>query len=305
MSSSSESDSSRNPPWLTTGRGVGPQLKWQFGTDGALTGLALARESGEVFVADQTGALYRLDRRGQIGALTRLHKPAVSLDWSDDGRQGALVAGENQVFRFDRDLGILQKLNLPDVCLALAVSPFGNHLAVSLANGETYIYDEKRKPIARFETMRPLSFLKFCATEKLLFGAAEHGLVCCHQLQGAEVWNQKNWSNVGSLAVTGNGLMMYLASFTHGVQTLDGEGATIGSYVVDGTVNRVAASFEPQRLIASTVERTLSWLDSDGDLIWTTQLPDDVQSLHCDPLGDWAICGMSSRGVYRLDWAGV
>lgn len=305
MSESHEPDSSRNPPWVTSGRGVSPQLKWQFGTDGSLCGLALARESGDVFIADQTGALYRLDRRGQIAALTRLHHPAIALDWSDDGSQGAVIAGENLILRFDRDLRIIHKLTLPETCLAVAVSPFGNHLAAALANGKTLIYDEQKKRVGEFETMRPLAFLKFCATEALLFSAAEHGLLSCHNLAGAEVWQQKNWSNVGSLSISGDGETLYLASFTHGVQTMNGDGASIGSYVVEGTVNRVSASYEPQKLAASTVERSLFWLDSDGELLWATALPDDVLALACDPLGEWIVCGLLNQGVYRLDWAGI
>lgn len=304
MSGRPDSASSRPPSWLE-GHGLGPQLKWEVGTDGPLKAMAYCRESGDLFIADQTSALYRIDRHGQIAALTRLHHPIMALDWSDNGAQGIVLAGADQLIRFDRELEVVHKLSLPEVCLSTAISPFGNHVAVGLANGTTLIYNERKRRLAQFETIRPLSFLAFCTTDALLFGAAEHGLVCCHNLAGAEVWQQKNWANVGKLAVTGDGDLLYLASFSHGVQTLDGDGASVGSYVLEGTVNRVDVSFEPQRLIVSTIERSLFWLDADGELLWGTTLPDDVVDVICDPLGEWAIVGLAEQGVYRVDWGGL
>jgi hypothetical protein len=294
----------RRPAWLA-GRGVGPQVKWSFGTDGRLISLACSRESGDLFASDEAGTLYRLDRRGRIASMTRLPQPLVQLDWSDDGAFGAGIIGDDEVVRFDRDLHVVHKLTLPDDCLAVAISPFGNHLAVSLADGVTAIYNERKRRITRFETIRPLSFLRFCTAEPILFGAAEHGLLCCHDLSGAEIWQQKNWSNVGKMCITGDGDLLYLASFAHGVQTLDGDGAAVGSYVLEGTVHRMDVSFEPQRLIVSTVERSLYWLDADGELLWGTTVDDDVVELVCDPLGEWAVCGFKEQGLIRLDWGGI
>lgn len=293
-----------SPEWIY-GSGVGPQVKWNFGTDGKLTALALARESGDLIVADQAGTLYRLDRRGQIAAMTRLHAPLIALVWSDDGTSGAGISGEDVIIRFDRELKTISKISLPDICISLAITPFGNHLAAGLANGLNLIFNERKRRIAQFETMKPLSFLEFCTSEPTLFGAAEHGLVCAHDLQGREIWQQKNWSNVGQLSITGDGDLVYLASFGHGVQAIDGDGVSIGSYVLDGTVNLVDVSFEPNRLIVSTIERQLYWLDADGELLWTTQLPDDLVNICCDALGEWCMVGMVNQGVYRLDWGGV
>ncbi len=300
----SEKSSSKKPVWLK-GRGLGPQVKWTMGTDGVLTATALSREAGHFFVADEAGTLYRLDRRGQISAMTRLHIPLVSLVWSDDGRFGAGIAGEDSIIRFDEQLNIVNTVSVPDVCISLAISPFGNHLAAGLANGMNLIFNERKRRIAQFETMRPLSFMEFCSTESILVGAAEHGLLCSHNLSGAQVWQEKNWANVGALKITGDGDLIYMASFGHGVQTLDGDGAAVGSYVLDGAVNRLDVSFEPGRLIVSTIERSLYWLDADGELLWATGLDDDVVSLTCDPLGEWVILGLVQQGVIRLDWGGI
>lgn len=292
------------PRWVC-GRGLGPRLKWMVGTDGSLTSMSYARESGDLFFTDASGTITRVNRSGQITALNRLQENVVSLDWSDQGQFGAAIAGENLYIRFNADLSVVHEVELPDVGLAVAVSPFGHHAAVSLSNGRVYFFNERKRRIAQFETIRPLAFLDLCPSEPIVFGAAEHGLVCCYNLTGAEIWQEKNWSNVGGMAMTGDGDLIYLAGFGHGVEAYDGDGASLGSYVLDGTVHRVAVSFEPQRLIAATIERSLIWLDADGELLWSTTVDDDVSQLICDPFGEWAIVGLENKGIYRIDWGGV
>ncbi len=270
-----------------------------------MTAISLARETGETFVADETGALCRLDRTGRIVALTRLHDPIRKLAWSDDGSAGVALCGEGTVHYFDHTFTSQWKLEIPEPALEVAIAPYGTHVAICAASGENRIYDAGKAKVSRFETIRPLSFAQFVAAEPELIGCAEHGLLCRHRLYGEQLWTEKLWSNVGQLEMTGDGSLIYLASFGHGIQVFDAEGGNVGAYMLDGTVNRAAVSFEPQRVIASTVERSLYWLDPDGELMWATRVPDDVVALQCDPLGEWAICGFRCGRLYRLDWGGT
>jgi len=299
----SNRSSSSTPDWLK-GRGIGPKLKWTYGTDGPLTACALARETGEVFVGDETGTLCRLDRAGQIQTMTRVPGRLLDLVWSDDGSSGAAFSAADEIIRFSNDLKTTVQISLPDTGISLAISPFGNQLACGLANGTTMIFNDRKRRIAQFDTMRPLSFLQFCTTEPTLFGSAENGLIGAYNLEGHDLWEEKNWSNVGDLKITGDGDMLYLASFGQGIQAIDGDGAARGSYVLDGTVKLLDVSFEPSRMIVSTIERSLYWVDSDGELLWATDAPDDVKSLSCDPLGEWVIVAFENHGVMRLNWGG-
>lgn len=301
------SDGSSNAPspaWLQ-GRGVGPELKWSAGTDGALTSLALCRESGHVIVADEVGTLSQLDRFGKISAMTRLPHAAHVVAWSEDGAWGAALVGDSDVVRFNRELQIEWTLSLSDVGIGLAISPFGHHMAVSLANGRNLILNERKRRIAQFESVRPLTHLAFVSTEPRLIAAADHGLLCSYDLNGARLWQEKLWSNTGGLRITGDGDVVYLAGYAHGVDTYDGDGANVGAYIVEGSVRRIATSYEPNRILAATIEQTLYWLDADGQMLWATSVPDDVVDLACDPLGEWAICGFANAGVFRLDWGGL
>jgi hypothetical protein len=288
--------------WVRRGTGASPAIGWSFVAEGELTALALARESGETFVADAAGSLFRLDRMGRIAAITRLPHPARSLSWSDDGRYGAAICGECTLHFFNHVLQPQWQLELPYPCVTTAVAPFGGQLFVSCADASNRIYDAAKKRLAQFETMRPLAFVAFVGTEPGLIASAEHGLVGRFRLDGAPVWTDKLWSNVGQLSIAGDGSQVYLACNTHGVQVYDGDGSPLGSYMLEGTAQRADVSFEANRIIAATVERQLYWLDADGEVVYSTTPPDDVAAVRCDPLGEWIICGLKCGRVFRLDW---
>ncbi len=294
-----------SPDWIRSGRGIGPDLKWTFTAEGPLTCLKLLPETGEVVGADESGMLFRLDGRGRIAALTRVRHPVRVLDWSADGSCGVAVVGESTLHQFDRDFQSIWKIDLPEICMAVAIAPYGTHIVACLADARSIIINHHRRREAEFETIRPLSFARFSTAEPILISAAEHGLLCSHSLAGEELWYEKLWSNVGGIDMTGDASLIYLAAYHHGIQTIDGDGGSVGSYIVDGTVNHVAVSYEPNRLLASTLERHLYWLDADGQMLWATTAPDDVALLQCDALGEWCVCGFEQGRVLRLDWGGA
>lgn len=288
--------------WLLQGHGIAPRLRWSFSTEGPLISLAMARETGAVVAGDATGGLYHLDRRGQISALTRGFQALTAVAWSDTGNGGAVSIGDSKLCRLSQTLEVQWSTELPDTILSIAVDPHGHYIAAGLANGSNYVFDANQKRVSRFETFRPLSFLRFLVTEPIILGAAEYGLICCHQLNGEEIWNEKLWSNVGDLSATGDGQTILIAGFNHGIQSFDGDGVNRGSFLVEGTPNHVATTFLPKRLVASTLERQLYWLDTGGEILWAAQPPNDICQVACDPLGNWLICGFESGRILRLDW---
>jgi hypothetical protein len=127
-------------------------------------------------------------------------------------------------------------------------------------------------------------------------------VVCRHHLDGSPVWGEPWWSNIGDLCITGDGQTVFLAGLNLGIQRFDGAGNSQGTYFIEGTPNRIAATFALKRLVASTVEKGLVWLDSEGEILWTTQTPEEICDLRCDPLGTGIVCGFDSGRVVRLDW---
>lgn len=293
------------PAWVRDGIGRMPRVSWIYTSGKGVKALALARETGDLFVADDDRGLARIDSRGELSYLTRLPRSARLVAISDDGQWGSAVVDYGTLFRFDRGLKFVWETELAEPCMAIAMAPFGYHMAAALSDGATEILNERKRRIAKFETVRPLASLEFCTQAPLLFGAAEHGLVGCYELSGGAVWQERYWSNVGDMATTGDGDLLYLAGSAHGVQTLDGDGGTVGAYVVEGTVRRVACSFEPRRVVASTIERKLFVMDSQGDVIWNGDTPEDVVDIACNAFGDEVTVALTSGEILRLDWGGV
>lgn len=292
------------PDWLTAGRGRGPELEWSYVSDGLLTALSVAREAGETFAADDSGRLDRINRTGRRIDRLKLSDPVRLMDWSDDGRIGAIVCDENQLHVFDGSLNRLwhRAIDAPVRCLATA--PFGSHFFIARDDGLNQILDLGGQEVARFETQRSLSFARFVSSSPEIIAAADHGLLCRYRLNGEPVWNETLWSAVGQLAITGDGSRVQLACYAHGIQTFDGvNGEALGSYVVDGTVSRTATTYEPRRVAAATIERMLYWINRDGEILWSVAVPDDVLNLACAPLTDGLTVGFTHGRLFRLRWS--
>lgn len=287
--------------WLRSGQGSKPTLRWSFFTDAPLSDLRLARESGDVIAADDSGGLYLLDRAGQIRALTRTAHELRRIAWADDGSLGAVLVDDVSVGCFDRQLQFRWMRELSTETLAVALTPFGTHLAVSLANANNVVYDVENRRVGKFESLRPLTHLQFLHTSPELVCAAEHACFARYRLDGAPVWVEKLWSNVGDLSVTGDGKTIFLGGFAYGVQVFDGGGSPKGSFVTDGTAKLVTTTYQRKLIVTATLERQLLCLNTEGDLHWMLELPDDVSRIALSPLGDWLICGFASGRIVRLD----
>ena len=291
------------PDWIEESSGARPAFSWAFTTDAALAGLALARETSEVVAADESGGLYLLDRRGRIVAMNRGYHKLTGLAWADTGEAGFVAYDDTQVCRLDRQLKMLWSRRMPEPVLAIACDAWGGHLAVALANGANAIFNWDRKRVASFSTTRPLSFVRFLASEPALIAAGDYGLLGAYALNGEVLWQEKLWSNVGDLSISGDGSRLFVAGLNQGVQVYDRGGAARGAYVVEGTVTHVATTYDAGNLAATTHEGSLYWLDSPGQMLWTAEPPEPVSALRCAPLGEGLICGFESGRVVRLDWA--
>lgn len=290
--------------WLQLHRGRKPHLRWSYRPDNPVAGFALARESGDTIVLDELGHLYRLDRRGQLASVNRLPDPIRQIAWSDTGSLGVAVAGERSLIVLDGKLKVLWQTDAPEDIVGIAVDPYGDYLAASLADRGTILFSRHRKKVASFETIRPLAHLQFLATEPMLVVAAEHGLLAGYTLGGERLWEEKVLSQIGSLAVAGDGSRIILAGFTHGVPIHDEVGDSLGSMMVDGTATRAAADNTCDRLLVTTLEQALYWVDADGDILWGGQTPEPVTSIAVDPFGESIQLAMPEAGVLRLHWEG-
>lgn len=289
------------PEWLRSGRGTMPSQRWGFATDAALTEFDFARESGEVLAADESGGLYRLDRRGRVQSLTRTSHQIRLVAMADDGSAGVAVLDDTTLAWFDGSLQFRWTRDLPDEAIGLAISPLGTHVVVGMTSGVNIVYDADKRKTSMFESLRPLRFLEFVAETPAIVAAADYGFFARYALTGEMQWNERLFSTVNDLAITGDGSHIALAGLTHGIQMYDSEGNSRGSLIMEGTTHRVSSTYQRRRLAAATLERHLLMTDAKGDLMWMAEPPEDIVRIRLAPLGDFLIVGLASGRVVRLD----
>jgi hypothetical protein len=176
-------------------------------------------------------------------------------------------------------------------------------VVVSLANGKNVIYNADKKKLLEFESLRPLRFLQWTTTEAGFLAAADYGFFARYSLHGDLDWSERLWSTVSDLAVTGDGEMIVLAGLAHGVQVFDSQGTAQGSFVLDGTASLVATSYNRRRIVAATLEKHITLVDTEGTMRWMLQPTDDVLRLQMGPLGDHVVIGFADGHIVRLDSA--
>jgi hypothetical protein len=289
--------------WLRFGHGHAPEQSWSFATEGPLVAMDVARETGEIMAADATGGLYHVSAKGKLINLTHGPSPIRAISFSDVGRGGIALVGENRLYWFDRNLAFQGSIEHSEPVFGLAIEAHGNYAAASLADRSTIVYDCHRQRVRRFGSLQPFIAMEFLVARPALVGVAEYGLLCCHSFNGRQEWAEPLFGNVGDMAITGDGKSILLACYGHGIQCHNAEGVQAGSYQLGGTVCRVSTGFLEGRIAAATMERHFYLLNSDGAVIWQALLPDDICRLVCDPVGTSIICGFQSGRIVRLAWS--
>lgn len=294
---------SGQPGWMASGRGNAPRQTWAFATDAPLADVQFALESGETLAADVLGGLYRLDRNGKIACMTRGYKNLRMVAFSGIGTFGGAVLGPDQVCRFDHQLHIAWTMQLPGEIHALAMDPFGHFLAVALDTTQTLVLDQEKQIVGEFNALRPLHYLRFISIARDLIGVANYGVLLRQHITGEPVWMESVLNTVGDVALTGDGWLSYLASYSHGIQVYDGEGYSRASYVVQGSPSRVSISYDGSTILVATQENYLYRMNPKGQLLWAAEAPEPIIRLHADPLGHGFVCGFESGRVVRFDWS--
>lgn len=291
------------PLWLRDGQGNPPALRWVFSLEAPLVAMDLGRESGEVLAADDSGGLYRISRRGELLKSSNGLRGVRALAWSDTNAAGAVIVGDRKVLRLNGNLEAEWSVGLPEPALGVALAPYGRQTAISLANGGNLVLGEQSEQLSIFETARPLKWIQFLANKPVLIGAAEYGQVCAHRINGERLWSEKCFASLGEMCASADGETVLVAGFNQGIQTFDGDdGSTKDSYLIEGTIGRVSCSVDVGRIAAASLERQLYWLNSNGRLLWSTEVDEEIVRVICDPLGDWLLVGLRSGHILRLDW---
>jgi hypothetical protein len=289
---------------------IEPSTAWTVVTDAPLKGMALAREAGSVFAWDEADQLYRIDPKGQFQSVARAPGKILHGAISDDGSLVALLGEGSRLWLMDGDFELMHERSAISDPLSIAVDPHGRYVAVASKMNMVQFYSRHAKQAGKFETRQPLSSMIFVPDRLFMLGTGAYGSVVgiglvvrgsTGAIDGAIVWNEAITSSVGRLATTGDGQMILLACFSHGVQRYDIEGRSEGAYHLGGSAGHAIPDFAGRSIAVATLEGELAILSGAGNVKWRTTLNRPAIALENDALGRYVIYGQATGEVVRLD----
>ncbi len=260
-------------------------------------------EAGDYAVSDDIGTVYRLDGLLNVKLLTRLQEPVRILSWSETGEFGTALVGKNSIVRIDARLKVVWTIEVPFTCTTLAIDPYGVFTFLASADGGVLVLDDRGKKAAVIETVRPLSHVGFLIDEPVVFAAAEHGLLATYSIAGRKVWEQPLWSNVGDLAVVQKTGHVLLATLNQGIQAFNGQGDAAGSFILEGTVSKIATSYSGNHSLAATIENSVYRLDDEGSLLWAAPTEEEIVKVDVHPIEPVGLIVLKNHQVLRLEWS--
>lgn len=287
-----------------------PAPAWTVVTDAPLKGMRLAREAGSVFAWDEADQLYRVDSRGQFQSVARAPGKILFGDVSDDGSLVALVGEGSRLWLLDGDFELIHERPVISDPLSVATDPYGRYIAVGSKMNVVQFYSRHAKLAGKFATRQPLSSLVFVPDRHFMIGIGAYGSIVGialvprgsnGTLDGAIVWNEALMSGVGRLSTTGDGQMILIACFTHGIQRFDIEGRAEGAYHLGGSAAQAVPDFAGRSIAVSTLEGELAILSGAGNVKWRTRLNRPAMALETDALGRYVVYGQATGEIVRLD----
>jgi hypothetical protein len=291
---------------------IDPGPAWTVVTDAPLKAMVLAREANRVLACDEAGQLYLIDGQGQFLSVSRAPGPVASAAISDDGSLVALLGGGNRLWLLGADLETVEDREAITDATAVAVDPHGRYVAVASKMNAVQFYNRYGKQAGRFETRQYLSHLAFVASTPDVVGVGAFGSISCFELTqtgagklaGDLAWTHQLMSGVGRLAATGDGGMILVACFTHGVQRYDLRGRNEGAYHLGGSAAMAVPDFAGRTIAVATQEGELAILNGTGNVRWRTGLPRPAAALEVDALGRFLVYGLPTGEITRLDFQG-
>jgi hypothetical protein len=294
------------------GTRIEPTTTWTVVTDSPLKGLVFAREAGAILAWDEGNQLYLLNARGETHSTSRVPNRILAGSISDEGSLIALLveAEDAGLLLLSADFDILSERPAPSEASFVTIDPHGRFIALGTRQNAVYVINRFGRPACRLETMEPVSHLCFVPGHPLLVGAAAYGMLVGIALEPGRpqgrldaeiVWQDRLLSNVGRLALDGEGSMILASCFTLGIQRFDLTGRNEGSYHLGGTVSHAVPDFPGRTIAAATLEGELALMNSAGNVRWRTRLARPVIALEIDPLGRYVIYGHATGEIVRLD----
>ncbi len=209
--------------------------------------------------------------------MTRVPNRILGAAISDEGSLIALLAEpeDSGLVVLSADFEVQVARSAPSEAAFVTVDPHGRYLAVGTRRTGLHFINRYGKPAGRLETLESLAHLCFVPGQPLAVGAAAFGMLVGIALEPSRssgrlepeiLWNDRLMSNVGRLALNGEGGMILASCYTLGIQRFDLQGRNEGSYHLGGTVSHAVPDFPGRTLAAATLEGDLVVMNSAGNV---------------------------------------
>ncbi|HMF37253.1 MAG TPA: hypothetical protein VKF17_11460, partial [Isosphaeraceae bacterium] len=221
--------SDRTASWLE------PVTAWTIVTEAPLKGLAFAREAGRILAWDEGNQLYLLNAQGESLSFSRVPQKIMAGAISDEGSLIALLGegDDGGLLLLNADFDVAFQRPALSESSFLTIDPHGRYVAIGSRLGAVSFLNRFGRAAGRLETIQPVAHLCFLADRPFLVGAAAFGMLVGVEVLASRssgrldpeiVWQDRLMSNVGRLAVNGDGAMILASCFTHGIQRFDLKG---------------------------------------------------------------------------------
>ena len=273
---------------------------WSYQSPSPLRGLRLAREPGTPLVWDANHVLTWLSPTGAVHARWEAPAPVAAVDCADDGCAAVAVGTAGQVWFLDPELKPRWQRAVAEKALAVAVAPFAGLLAVADGAGPVHFLDDAGRDIAKAKNPRPFLHLAFVPERPLLIGCADFGSLAAFSLSGKRRWQESPLAHCGSLALTGDGLLIALACFSDGLSLYDIRGARCKIGPRPGPCRLVALSYDGSTLLTAGLDGSVRLHDRTGTVRSEFRPEATVAALALDALGTMAFVGLANGKVLAL-----
>jgi hypothetical protein len=276
------------------------QLLWTQTVAAPLRGLCLARERGWVLAWDAQDGLHVWDRAGRLQAHRTTPAPLTAAACSDDGERLAAVGARGQVWLLNPDLTVRWERGVRQTAAAVALDPFGEHLAVADGGGKVQLFDATGRKLWQATAARPLRYLSFVPEKAVVVGSADYGLVTCFDEGGHCLWRDGPVAHVGSLAVSGDGSTIALACFTEGLCFYAVDRPQPQRLPQAAPCSLAALSYAGDTLLTAGPENEVALRQRDGSLCGSFTAEGAVVALGLGALAEWGVLALAEGKVLGL-----
>jgi hypothetical protein len=275
---------------------------WSLATGAPASGLALAREGGQLLAWDENHWLYLLNARGERQGQGRPLPALTAACVADDGSALAVAGGRGEVMRLAPDLKPRWQRSLRHPAVAVALDPFGQCLAVSDAKDGLSVFDRDGRRLWKGRQPRPLHHLAFVPEAPFLLGAADFGLVVClDAATGKLIWRDGLPAHCGALATGGDGERVVLACFSDGLRRYNCGSGAKGHVTTREPCRLAALSFDGRLALVAGRGNRLLLLDINGKVLGIHLLEKPAVALALTALAERAMVALADGGVLALD----